>query len=93
MTRTLSQVECPPGRGFFVRSHDPERELIDIVISHAKNIHGAADCTERHWRPSRPCAPGPPGRDVWSQSSRVTPPTHSDAFLISRWKIPGSCAG
>jgi predicted small metal-binding protein len=28
-----------------VRSHD-ERELIDIVISHAKNIHGIADYTE-----------------------------------------------
>jgi predicted small metal-binding protein len=45
MTKILKQVECPPECGFLVRSHD-ERELIDIVSSHAKNIHGVTDYTE-----------------------------------------------
>lgn len=38
MARKLVQVECPPECGFLVRSHD-EHELIDIVLSHATNVH------------------------------------------------------
>jgi predicted small metal-binding protein len=35
----LKSVSCPPECGFMCRSHD-EKELIEIVKSHALNSHG-----------------------------------------------------
>lgn len=35
----LKSISCPPECGFMARSHD-EKELIQIVKSHAKQIHG-----------------------------------------------------
>jgi predicted small metal-binding protein len=35
----LMTVSCPPECGFMCRSHD-EKELIEIVKTHAKNAHG-----------------------------------------------------
>ena len=38
MTADLKKVECDPTCGFMVRSHD-EKELVDLVIQHAKKSH------------------------------------------------------
>jgi predicted small metal-binding protein len=38
MAETLKKVECDPKCGFMVRSHD-EKEMIEIVIQHAKKSH------------------------------------------------------
>jgi predicted small metal-binding protein len=38
MAETLKKVECDPKCGFMVRSHD-EKEIIEIVIEHAKKSH------------------------------------------------------
>jgi predicted small metal-binding protein len=35
---SLKEVTCDPSCGFMVRSHD-EKELTEIVKSHAKNAH------------------------------------------------------
>jgi predicted small metal-binding protein len=42
--QVLKQVSCDPSCGFMVRSHD-EKELVQIVIAHAKNAHNK-DLTE-----------------------------------------------
>ena len=38
-SESLKTVSCPPECGFMCRSHD-EKELIEIVKTHAKNAHG-----------------------------------------------------
>ena len=38
MTGDLKKIECEPKCGFMVRSHD-EKELVDLVIKHAKLSH------------------------------------------------------
>jgi len=38
MTGNLKKVECDPTCGFMIRSHD-EKELVDLVIQHAKKSH------------------------------------------------------
>ncbi len=38
MTGDFKKVECDPGCGFMVKSHD-EKELIEIVKQHAKKSH------------------------------------------------------
>lgn len=38
MTQDLKKVECDPSCGFMVRTHD-EKELIEIVKTHAKKVH------------------------------------------------------
>ncbi len=38
MAEALKKIECEPTCGFMVRSHD-EKELINIVMSHAKKSH------------------------------------------------------
>jgi predicted small metal-binding protein len=38
MAETLKKVECDPKCGFMVRSPD-EKEIIEIVIQHAKKSH------------------------------------------------------
>jgi len=35
----LKSISCPPECGFMARSHD-EKELIEIVKAHAKQMHG-----------------------------------------------------
>ncbi len=38
MVEKLKKIECDPTCGFMVRSHD-EKEIISIVMDHAKKMH------------------------------------------------------
>jgi predicted small metal-binding protein len=38
MDNQIKEVNCGPECGFLIRSHD-EKELIEIVKAHAKNVH------------------------------------------------------
>lgn len=38
MALTLEQIECDPGCGFLVRSHD-RKELISLTKTHVKTQH------------------------------------------------------
>jgi len=49
MSTDLKKIECDPGCGFLVRSHD-EREIIDITKSHVKKQH-KKDVTDDDLRP------------------------------------------
>ena len=38
MDAELKKISCPPECGFEMKSHD-EKELVDLVMMHAKNYH------------------------------------------------------
>jgi predicted small metal-binding protein len=41
MAAELKKIECDTECGFMVRSHD-EKELVEVVMQHAKKIHNMA---------------------------------------------------
>ena len=46
MKTELKKIECDPGCGFMVKSHD-EKELVEIALEHAKKFHKEIKITEK----------------------------------------------